>query len=42
MQLIVDSGSTKMHLCLLAPDGSTREFELPGVNALTAAAADLR
>lgn len=42
MKLIVDSGSTKMHLCLLAPDGSVREFELPGVNALTATDADLR
>lgn len=37
MKLIVDSGSTKMHLCLLAPDGSFREFEAPGVNALTVA-----
>lgn len=42
MTLIIDSGSTKMHLCLLAPDGSIREFELPGVNALTADEASLR
>lgn len=42
MKLIVDSGSTKMHLCLLAPDGVVRDFELPGVNALTATEAELR
>ncbi len=42
MKLIIDSGSTKMHLCLLAPDGSTRQWERPGVNALTASADELK
>lgn len=41
MKLIVDSGSTKMHLCLLASDGSVRDFEVPGVNALTATVTEL-
>ena len=42
MKLIIDSGSTKMHLCLLARDGSTRMWERPGVNALTASADELK
>lgn len=41
MKLIVDSGSTKMHLCLLASDGIARDFEVPGVNALTATETEL-
>lgn len=42
MKLIIDSGSTKMHLCLLAPDGSHHQWERPGVNALTASPEELR
>lgn len=42
MKLIIDSGSSKMHLCLLARDGSRREWERPGVNALTASADELK
>ncbi len=42
MKLIIDSGSSKMHLCLLAPDGSVRQWERPGVNALMASADDLK
>lgn len=42
MKLIIDSGSTKMHLCLLARDGSHREWERPGVNALTTSADELK
>ena len=42
MKLIIDSGSSKMHLCLLARDGSVREWERPGVNALTASADELK
>lgn len=42
MKLIIDSGSTKMHLCLLARDGSCRQWERPGVNALTASADELK
>ncbi len=42
MKLIIDSGSSKMHLCLLAPDGSVRQWERPGVNALMASADELK
>ena len=31
-----------MHLCLLARDGSHRDWERPGVNALTASADELK
>lgn len=41
-KLIIDSGSTKMHLALIQDDGTVQEWERPGVNALTASGDELR
>lgn len=40
-KLIVDSGSTKMHLALIHDGGAVEQWEQPGVNALTASADEL-
>lgn len=42
MKLIADAGSSKTHWCLVAADGTVRERETEGINALGLSADELR
>lgn len=41
MKLLIDLGGTKIAFCLIAPDGSTEEWECPGLSPLRASDCEL-